>query len=362
MITGKRIGVLMGGISSERDISLKTGNLVASALKRLGYDVTPVDMGYDLPSRIEEEGIEAAFIALHGRYGEDGCVQGLLEILGIPYTGSGIAASAICMDKLLSKKMFEYYGIPTPEYSVYEQPHPHLNPLPEGEENSRPFKGRVREGMGLFSDEPVMSEALTKDNENPPLFSRGGMGGLFSGEQGIDPNSIKYPVVVKPCREGSTIGISIVSKPEGLQEALDKAIEYGDKVIIEKYISGIEVTAGILDNKPLPLVEINPIGGFYDFTTKTSKGMADYIVPARLSASVTESIKDIALKTHLSLGCCYVSRVDFRVDPAGNPYVLEVNTVPGMTETSLLPMAAKAAGIGYDELVEMILSSAFIKK
>lgn len=307
MITGKRIGVLMGGISSERDISLKTGNLVASSLKRLGYEVVPVDMGYDLPMRIEDAGIEAAFIALHGRYGEDGCVQGLLEIMGIPYTGSGLAASAICMDKLLSKKMFEYYGIPTPEYSVYE---------------------------------------------NPPLVVKGGAGGV----------SIKYPVVVKPCSEGSTIGISIVSKPEGLQEALEKALEYGDRVIIEKYISGIEVTAGILDNKSLPLVEINPSGGFYDFTTKTSKGMADYIVPARLSASVTERIKDIALKTHLSLGCCYVSRVDFRVDASGNPYVLEVNTVPGMTETSLLPMAAKEAGTSYDELVEMILSSAFIKK
>ncbi len=302
MITEKRIGVLMGGISSERDISLKSGNLVASSLKRRGYEVVPVDMGIDLPAKIDEWCIEAAFIALHGRYGEDGCVQGLLEIMGIPYTGSGLAASAICMDKLLSKKMFEYYSIPTPEFSVYK-----------------------------------------KGTE-------------------IDSGSLKYPVVVKPCREGSTIGISIVSKKEDLHTALEMALNYGDKVIIEEYISGTEVTAGILDNKSLPLVEINPRSGFYDFTTKTSKGMADYIVPARLSSSVSEKIKDIALKTHISLGCCYVSRVDFRVDTEGNPYVLEVNTLPGMTETSLLPMAAKEAGIGYDELVEMILSSAFVKK
>ncbi|MDD5434191.1 MAG: D-alanine--D-alanine ligase, partial [Nitrospira sp.] len=213
MITEKRIGVLMGGISSERDISLKSGNLVASSLKRLGYEVVPVDMGIDLPAKIEDWCIEAAFIALHGRYGEDGCVQGLLEIMGIPYTGSGLAASAICMDKLLSKKMFEYYNIPTPEYTVY------------------------------------CADSVT------------------------DTGSLTYPVVVKPCREGSTIGISMVSEKEGLQEAIEKALNYGDKVIIEEYISGTEVTAGILDNKPLPLVEITPRSGFYDFTTKTSKGM-----------------------------------------------------------------------------------------
>lgn len=302
MITNKLIGVLMGGISSERDISLRSGNLVAYSLKKTGYDVVPVDMGSNLASIIEESCIEAAFIALHGRYGEDGCVQGLLEIMGIPYTGSGLAASAICMDKLISKKMFEYYGIPTPKFSVY------------------------------------------------------------SKDSGVDLHSMKYPLVVKPCREGSTIGISIVSKSEDLQAALEKALIYGDSVIIEEYISGIEVTAGILDNKPLPLVEINPESGFYDFTTKTSKGMAEYIVPARLSSHAAEKIKDIALSTHMSLGCCFVSRVDFRVDHEGNPYVLEVNTIPGMTETSLLPMAAQGAGIGYDELVEMILSSAFVRK
>lgn len=302
MITKKRIGVLMGGISSERDISLKSGNMVAASLKRLGYDVVPIDMGYDLFAKIEEFCIEAAYIALHGRYGEDGCVQGLLEIMGIPYTGSGLTASAICMDKLLSKKMFEYYAIPTPEFTVYSKQD--KNELPE----------------------------------------------------------LNYPVVVKPCREGSTIGISIVSDKEDLQTALEKALHYGDRVIIEKYISGIEVTAGIIDNKPLPLIEIDPKGGFYDFTTKTSKGMADYIVPARLTPTATANIQEIALKTHKSLGCCFVSRVDFRVDPVGNPYVLEVNTVPGMTETSLLPMAAEKDGIGYDALVEQILSSAFVKK
>ncbi|OGW54877.1 MAG: D-alanine--D-alanine ligase [Nitrospirae bacterium RIFCSPLOWO2_02_42_7] len=302
MITSKKIGVLMGGLSSERDISLKTGTLIAASLKKTGYDVITIDAGTDLPYQIDKNGVEVAFIALHGRYGEDGCVQGLLELMGIPYTGSGVTASAICMDKVLSKRLFEYHSIPTPEYILYK-----------------------------------------KDEKEEPVVPG-------------------YPVVVKPCREGSTIGVSIVSNKEALSPALEKALRYGDDVIIEKYIDGMEVTAGILDNAPLPLIEIAPKEGFYDFKTKTTSGAAEYIVPARLSSSVTGEIKAIALKTHKVMGCCYVSRIDFRIDPAGHPYVLEVNTVPGMTETSLLPRAAGEAGIGYNELVEMILTSAFIQK
>ena len=243
-----------------------------------------------------------AFIALHGRYGEDGCVQGLLEVMGIPYTGSGVSASAICMDKLLSKEILEHHGISTPKYTVFR-----------------------------------------KDTAG-------------------DPPSVRYPVVVKPLREGSTIGISVVSEKKDINPALDNALQYGDTALIEEYIAGMEVTAGIIGDKPLPLVEIVPRGGFYDFNTKTSGGMAEYIVPARLSAAVSENIQNTALTAHKALGCCYVSRVDFRVDPAGQPYVLEVNTIPGMTETSLLPKAAGEAGIGYDDLVEMILSSASLRK
>lgn len=302
MITNKRIGVLMGGLSSEREISLRTGNLVAASLARKGYDVVPIDVGRDLPYRLDDEEIEAAFIALHGRYGEDGCVQGLLEVMGIPYTGSGVAASVICMDKLLSKRMFEYHGIPTPKFFAYRR------------------------------------------------------------DDGEDLPAVRYPVVVKPCREGSTIGVNIVSKGSDLPPAVENALQYGDKVLIEEYIAGMEVTAGILDDTPLPLVEIIPEKGFYDFSAKTTAGMSEYVVPARLSSSLCERIQAIALKTHKALGCCYVSRVDFRIDPAGHPYVLEVNTVPGMTETSLLPRAAGEAGIGYNDLVEKILSSAFIKK
>lgn len=302
MITDRKIGVLMGGLSSERDISLSTGRLVAASLIKKGYSVVAIDVGRDLPQRLINEGIEVAFIALHGRYGEDGCVQGLLEVMGIPYTGSGVSASAVCMDKMLTKEILEHNGISTPKFSVFR-----------------------------------------KDEEG-------------------NPASVRYPVVVKPLREGSTIGISVVSEKKEIGPALNSAFQYGDSALIEEYIAGMEVTAGIIGDRPLALIEIVPQGGFYDFNTKTTGGMAEYIVPARLSAAVSKNIQDIALMAHKALGCSYVSRVDFRVDPAGQPYILEVNTVPGMTETSLLPKAAGEAGISYDDLVEMILSSALIEK
>ncbi len=302
MITDKKIGVLMGGLSSERDISLRTGGLVAASLIKKGYNVAAIDVDRDLPQRLINEGIGIAFIALHGKYGEDGCVQGLLEVMGIPYTGSGVTASALCMDKLFTKEILEHHGISTPKFSVFRK----------------------------------------DEASNPP--------------------SVRYPVVVKPLREGSTIGISIVPEQKGLDAALDNAFQYGDTVLLEEYIAGMEVTAGIIGDKHLPLIEIVPGEGFYDFKTKTTGGMADYIVPARLSSRVTEDIRNTALRAHMAMGCCYVSRVDFRVDPAGHAYVLEVNTIPGMTDTSLLPKAAGEDGIGYDDLVEMILSSAFIEK
>ncbi len=302
MITDKKIGVLMGGLSSERDISIRTGSLVAAALTRKGYITATIDVGRDLPQRLLNERIEVAFIALHGKYGEDGCVQGLLEVMGIPYTGSGVSASAVCMDKLLTKEILEQHAIATPKFSV-----------------------------------------LRKDEAgNPP--------------------SVRYPVVVKPLREGSTIGIHVVSGRKDLSSAMDNAFQYGDTILLEEYIAGREVTAGIIGDKPLPLIEIVPQGGFYDFNTKTTSGMAEYIVPAKLPSAVSRNMQDTALKAHKALGCRYVSRVDFRVDPAGQPYILEVNTIPGMTDTSLLPKAAGEAGISYDDLVEMILSSALTEK
>ncbi len=302
MITDKKIGVLMGGLSSERDISLKTGRLVAASLLKKGYRVSAIDAGRDLPQRLMAEGVEAAFIALHGRYGEDGCVQGLLEVMGIPYTGSGVSASALCMNKLLAKEILEHHGLSTPKFAILKQ-----------------------------------------DAAGGPL-------------------PVRCPLVVKPLTEGSTIGISVVSDIKDIRPALDNAFQYGNTILIEEYIAGKEITAGILGNTPLPLIEIVPRGGFYDFNTKTTGGMAEYIVPAVLPPAVYKNIQDAALSAHMALGCCHVSRVDFRVDPAGQPYILEVNTVPGMTDTSLLPKAAGHAGIGYDDLVENILSSAFLRK
>lgn len=299
-IKEKRIGVLMGGTSSEREISLKTGSLIASSLMKKGYEVRTIDASTDLPSQLLKEKVEVAYIALHGKYGEDGCVQGLLEVMNIPYTGSGVTASVICMDKALSKKIFEYHGIPTPKYYIYKRE--------------------------------------TKD---------------------IPP--IRYPVVIKPCHEGSTIGVSIVEKDTEVTEAINRALQYDNTIIIEEYIEGREITASILGDKPLPLVEIIPVKGFYDYTSKTTKGMAEYIVPAKVSSFLAKKIQAIALEAHRATGCHYVSRVDFRVDRGENPHVLEINTIPGMTETSLLPLAAGKAGITYDELVESILVSAFTK-
>src|SRR4030067_555531 len=192
MITDKKIGVLMGGLSSERDISLSTGRLVTASLIKKGYNVAAIDVGRDLPQRLITEGIEVAFIALHGRYGEDGCVQGILEAMGIPYTGSGVSASAVCRYKLLTKEILERNGISTPKYSVFRK------------------------------------------------------------DEAGSPASVRYPVVVKPLREGSTIGISVVSEKKDIVPALDNALQYGDTALIEEYIAGMVAGAGVIGDKPLP--------------------------------------------------------------------------------------------------------------
>jgi len=253
--------------------------------------------------QLRREKIELAVNALHGRGGEDGTIQGLLEILGIPYTGSGVLASAIGMNKVMTKHLLEANDIPTPSYSVFRS-----------------------------SD------------------SAGGPPGL--------PAGLKCPVVVKPSSEGSTIGITIVESPDGLEAAYAEAFRFGDEILVEAYIPGREVTAGILDETPLPLVEIVPKEAFYDFKAKYTMGMTEYRAPAPLPADTTQTVQELALKTHRMIGCRGCTRIDFRIDPSGRPFVLEINTVPGMTETSLLPKAAAAAGISYDQLVARIVRSA----
>lgn len=309
LLTQARIGVLMGGRSSERDVSLRTGAAVHRALVRRGYDAVTIDVGPTLSRDLRDQKVAIAFLALHGPGGEDGSMQGFLETLGIPYTGSGIQASAVGMHKVTTKTILAAHGIPVPAGTV------------------------IRRGEKV------------------------------SSAQMLRVTKLRWPVVVKPASEGSTIGVTIVRKPSQWSEALALAHRYDRDAMVEAYIPGHEVTVSLLgrqDEAPLvlPAVEIVAPGGFYDFAAKYEKGKTQYLCPAPLSASVTREIRAFALRTYEVLGCAGAARVDFRITPRGRPYVLEINTVPGMTETSLLPMAAAQAGIGYEELTERILESA----
>jgi D-alanine-D-alanine ligase len=300
-----KIGVLMGGLSREREISLKTGTAILKALSEKGYHVQAIDAGHDIAEVLRREKIECAFIALHGRFGEDGTIQGLLELMRIPYTGSGVLASALAMDKIISKKIFLSERIPTPSY------------------------------------EAISREAIEKEQAIKIL--------------------LPLPVVVKPAREGSTIGVSIVKEDEELLPALKRAAECDDEVLVEKFIEGKEVTVGILGDAPLPIIEIAPRSGFYDYRSKYTKGETQYIIPARLPREKYLLAQEMSLKAFKSLGCSGCVRVDLMTDGEGNPYVIDVNTLPGMTETSLVPQAAQYAGISFVELAEQILLSASLR-
>lgn len=304
-----KVGIIAGGLSAEREVSLKTGTEIDKALKKLGYRTTFID--FKTGSFAQLKSIDIAFLALHGRYGEDGTVQGMLELLKIPYTGSGVLSSAVVLDKILTKKLLHCQGLPTPPYMVHDC------------QNPRPID--------------KVDQAVKKD--------------------------IGYPVIVKPNREGSTIGITIVRKPSQLKDGLAEAGRHDRMVLVEKFIQGRELTSSILGAKPLalPIIEIQPKSGFYDYQSKYTVNMTEYLVPADLADNMTSRINDIALQCHTLLGCCSISRVDFILDRRGTPYVLEVNTMPGMTPTSLVPKAAKAAGINFGLLVEIILNDAHLK-
>lgn len=288
----------MGGMSEEREISLRTGQSVLNALLEKGYNVVSIDAGRDLFSRIVAEGVEVAFIALHGRYGEDGCVQGALELMGIPYTGSGVRASSLAMDKVAAKKIFAYHGLPTPAFALAED------------------------------------------------FARKG-------------KKLKMPLIVKPASQGSAIGVSVVRKRAALKRAVEHAKRFGSPVLIEEFIEGRELTVSILDGKALPIIEIRPKEGpLYDYEAKYTLGKTEFIVPAPLKRVVREKVAKAALGAYNALGCADAARVDVMLSRDGVPYVLEVNTVPGLTSLSLFPKAAASAGIGYAELVERILKGA----
>jgi D-alanine-D-alanine ligase len=312
LLTQARIGVLMGGQSSEREVSLRTGAAVHGALCRRGYDAVTIDVGPTLSRDLQDQKIAVAFLALHGPGGEDGSIQGFLETLGIPYTGSGVQASAVGMHKVTTKTVLAAHGIPVPAGLV------------------------IRRGERMSRAHALRSARL------------------------------RWPVVVKPASEGSTIGITIVKKPAQWDEALALAHQYDRDALVEAYVPGHEVTVSLLGRKDeaplaLPAVEIVAPNGFYDFSAKYEKGKTRYLCPAPLSSAVTKQIRQLALEAYDALGCAGAARVDFRITPRGRPYVLEINTVPGMTETSLLPMAAAQAGIGYEELTERILESAMAR-
>ena len=303
LLTAGRIGVIMGGHSAERDISLRTGRAVLAALLRRGYKAVAIDAGEALVDQLRARKIQLAFIALHGPGGEDGTIQGLLEVLGVPYTGSGVRASAIAMHKPTAKAFLASEGVPVPRGTV----------------------------VPAISGQPPQRSVPT------------GMG---------------WPVIVKPAAQGSTIGITIVRQTSEWPTALKRAHEFDSEAMVEAYIPGRELTVSILSGMPLPAVEIVAPNGFYDYAAKYEKGKTRYLCPAPLPASLRKRLADLALKTYRLIGCDGAARVDFRVTPKGRPYVLEINTIPGMTETSLLPMAAAKAGIDYDTLTERILESA----
>ncbi len=300
----KRIAVLMGGLSAEREISLRTGKAVSEALAHAGYSIEELDAGRDLPERLSAMDIDVAFIALHGRFGEDGTVQGLLEILRIPYTGSGVLASSLAMDKVMAKKIFLHHQLPTPGFTTLRRT-----------EDVEVFEKRCRH----------------------------------------------FPVVVKPAREGSTIGIGIVRSTEALRGLVEKAFRHDDLILVEDFIEGVEVTVGVLNGEPLPMIQIVPRGGFYDYHAKYTAGETEYVIPAPLEKDLYGEIQHNAVVAYESLGCSGAARVDFKVR-GSEFFCLEVNTIPGMTATSLLPKAAQHAGIPFVELVERILENATLDK
>lgn len=303
-----KIGVLMGGRSSEREVSLRTGDAVYKALIAKGYPAVKIDVGFDIAERIKGEGVELAFLALHGKYGEDGTIQGMLAMLDIPYTGSGVLASALAMDKIAAKKMMLYEGLPTPLFKTISRFEAH--------------------NVGL---EDVSNMVLKE---------------------------MSLPLVVKAPTQGSSIGITFVKHKDELVKALELAFKYDPAALVEQFIEGIELTAAVLGNDDpvvLPLIEIISSTGVYDYEAKYTVGMSDHIIPPRIPQEQQNIIKYIALHTYKAIGCRGLARIDFILDQEGNPYVLEVNTLPGMTATSLFPDAARAAGIEFQDLADQIV-------
>jgi D-alanine-D-alanine ligase len=297
-----KVAVLMGGRSAEREISLKSGAMVLNALKNRGVDAHAFDPRDSALEELKSQRFDRAFIALHGRFGEDGTVQGALEYLGIPYTGSGVMASALAMDKWRTKLLWQAAGMPTPLWEI-----------------------------------------MTARTDFVAIASRLGL-----------------PLMVKPAREGSSIGMSKVISAATVASAYELAARYDDVVIAERFIEGAEVTAAILGDEPLPLIRLETPREFYDYQAKYFADDTRYICPSGLPVAQERSVQQAALEAFRLLGCSGWGRVDLMLDRLGNPYLLEVNTIPGMTDHSLVPMAARAQGISFEDLVIRILESAHV--
>jgi D-alanine-D-alanine ligase len=298
-----KVVVLMGGRSAEREVSLNTGEQVSTALASLGHEVERLDTGKPgFVSRLEMCAADAVFICLHGRGGEDGTMQGLLELLELPYVGSGVLASALAMDKVRSKRFFESCGLPTPAWVALERDVPY----------------ELGEVVAVVGDR----------------------------------------CVVKPANEGSSVGLTIVHQPAELPDALAEAFRYDASVVVERFVPGVEVTVGVLGNEAafaLPTLEIVPEHEFYDYESKYVPGMSTHIIPARVPAESRTECARISVEAHRALGCRGMSRSDVIVTEDGAVTLLEVNTIPGMTSTSLLPDAARAAGIEFPELCDHLV-------
>ncbi len=301
-----KIAVLCGGMSTEREVSLRSGKNCYEALKRLGYEHAQLVV---VDSNIAQilKGYDFAYNALHGKYGEDGCIQGLLEIMKIPYTGCGVMSSALCMNKEFTKRMLKNFDIPL-----------------------------------------IKSVFIKKDDDAQASVS-----------------NLDYPLMVKPVCEGSSFGMNKVNNPSELVAAVEDARKYNPDILIEEYKEGISATVGVLEKDgeifATEILEFRPKNEWYDYEAKYTEGMTEFILPAQISPELTKQVKEITIKTFKACACSGVARVDFLISD-GVPYVLEVNTSPGMTDTSDLPAQAAAGGIGFDELVELILKSAGLDK
>jgi len=293
----KKVGVLLGGLSAEQEISRLTGTAVCEALRERNYTVAPIELDAEGAWIAHVRQTDVVFIALHGKCGEDGTVQGVLELLGAPYTGSGVLASALAMHKPVAKQLWQGQGLPTPAWQMIER------------------------------DIPWQ---LT----------------------------LSYPVVVKPSTEGSSVGVSIVRSAAALPAALDAAFRYDPRALVETYIPGQEVTVGILGERALGAMEVIAKGEFHSYDVKYTAGREEFLLPAPLPPSVYDQVLSVALAAYRTLGCSGYSRVDTRVNPQGEVFLLEVNSLPGLTTLSYLPRIAAYAGLAYGDLVEAILQSA----